>query len=36
MKQKKEEVLKRFKDTMGRKKAWEEKFDAKYADYTTA
>ena len=40
MKLTKEEALKRFKDAMNRKKAWEEKFDAKYADvtnlYTTA
>lgn len=34
MKLTKEEALKRFKDAMNRKKAWEEKFDAKYADVT--
>ncbi len=28
----KEEALKRFKNAMDRKKEWEEKFDAKYAD----
>ncbi len=28
----KEEALKRFKDAMNRKKEWEDKFDAKYAD----
>ena len=36
----KEEALKRFKDALEKKKAWEEKFEAKYADvknlYTTA
>lgn len=40
MKLTKEEALKRLKNTLERKKAWEEKFDAKYADvknlYTTA
>ncbi len=28
----KEEALKRFKNAMNRKKEWEDKFDAKYAD----
>ena len=32
MKMTKEEALKRFKDALLRKKAWEEKFEAKYAD----
>ena len=32
MKLTKEEALKRFKDALLRKKAWEEKFEAKYAD----
>ncbi len=40
MKITKEEALKRFKDALEKKKAWEEKFEAKYADvknlYTTA
>ena len=40
MKLTKEEALKRFKNALNRKKAWEEKFEAKYADvtnlYTTA
>lgn len=27
----KEEALKRFKNALNRKKAWEEKFEAKYA-----
>jgi hypothetical protein len=40
MKLTKEEALKRFKNALDRKKAWEEKFEAKYADvtnlYTTA
>ena len=40
MKLTKEEALKRFKKALNRKKAWEEKFEAKYADvtnlYTTA
>ena len=40
MKLSKEEALKRFKDALEKKKAWEEKFEAKYADvknlYTTA
>lgn len=35
----KEEALKRIKNAMNRKKAWKEKFEAKYADvknlYTT-
>ena len=39
MKLTKEEALKRLKNALDRKKAWEEKFDAKYADvknlYTT-
>lgn len=34
MKLTKEEALKRFKKALNRKKAWEEKFDAKYADVT--
>ena len=34
MKLTKEEALKHFKDAMNRKKAWEEKFEAKYADVT--
>lgn len=40
MKLTKEEALKRLKNALERKMAWEEKFDAKYADvknlYTTA
>lgn len=40
MKLTKEEAMKRFKDALNRKKAWEKKFEAKYADvtnlYTTA
>ena len=40
MKLTKEEALKRFKNALNRKKAWEEKFEANYADvtnlYTTA
>ena len=32
MKLTKEEALKRLKNALERKKAWEEKFDAKYAD----
>ncbi len=32
MKLTKEEALKRFKDALEKKKAWEEKFEAKYAD----
>ena len=28
----KEEALKRFKNALNRKKEWEEKFEAKYAD----
>ena len=40
MKLTKEEALKRLKNALERKKAWEEKFHAKYADvknlYTTA
>jgi hypothetical protein len=32
MKLTKEEALKRLKNALDRKKAWEEKFDAKYAD----
>lgn len=32
MKLTKEEALKRFKNALDRKKAWEEKFEAKYAD----
>ena len=40
MKLTKEEALKRFKNALNRKKDWEEKFEAKYADvtnlYTTA
>ena len=31
MKLTKEEALKRLKNALDRKKAWEEKFDAKYA-----
>ena len=34
MKLTKEEALKRFKSALNRKKAWEEKFEAKYADVT--
>lgn len=34
MKLTKEEALKRFKNALDRKKAWEEKFEAKYADVT--
>ena len=30
MKLTKEEALKRFKSALNRKKAWEEKFEAKY------
>ena len=30
----KDEAMKRFKDALNRKKAWEEKFEAKYADVT--
>ena len=40
MKLTKEEALKRFKNALNRKKAWEEKLEAKSADvthlYTTA
>ena len=40
MKLTKEEALKRFKNALNRKKDWEAKFEAKYADvtnlYTTA
>ena len=40
MKLTKEEALKRFRSALNRKKAWEEKFEAKYSDvtnlYTTA
>ena len=32
MKLTKEEALKRFKNALNRKKEWEEKFEAKYAD----
>ncbi len=28
----KEEALERFKNALNRKKAWEEKFEAKYAE----
>ncbi len=34
MKLTKEEALKRFKNALNRKKDWEEKFEAKYADVT--
>lgn len=34
MKLTKDEALKRFKDALNRKKTWEEKFEAKYADVT--
>ena len=30
----KEKSLKRFKNALDRKKSWEEKFEAKYADVT--
>ena len=40
MKLTKDEATKRVKSTLNRKRAWEEKFEAKYADvtnlYTTA
>ena len=32
MKLTKEEALKRFQNALNRKKAWEEKFEAKYAN----
>ena len=34
MKLTKDEAKKRLKDALDRKKAWEEKFQAKYADVT--
>ena len=32
MKLTKDEAIKRFKSALSRKKTWEEKFEAKYAD----